>query len=78
MEIGKEGGGRGGVAGREQPFNLRSTDRLRPAIVSHFTGALVCKCGRRNMCNISSKAGHLPGLIRGCVSSRSCTHPDTI
>ncbi|KAK1119660.1 hypothetical protein K0M31_013079 [Melipona bicolor] len=31
-------------------------------------GALVCKCGRRNMCNIS-KTGHLPGLIRASVAA---------
>lgn len=52
-----EGGGIGrerGFAGREQPFNLRSTDRLRPAIVSHFTGLWYANAGEET-CAISPR-----------------------
>lgn len=45
---------RKGFAGREQPFNLRSTDRLRPAIVSHFTGLWYANAGEET-CAISPR-----------------------
>lgn len=54
-----------------QPANNRLICDLRIGFAGNsFTlyGALVCKCGRRNMCNIS-KAGHLPGLIRVGVAA---------